>query len=473
MAEAKWFLRTMDETFGPETKDQLIAWARVGRIQPGQQISDDNIFWRKVEEVPFLDMRYSIDIGDGNPRGPFNKAAADALISSGRLPPTATIVETRPAFEPEEDSEPEVDGLEQAGNNAGQEPEEKVIVKEVRVEVPVEKIVEKEVVKEILVEVPVEKIVEVEKLVEKEIRIEVPVEKIVEVPVEKEIEKIVVDDTRVKELEGLLDAKQAELDAKKLEFEAKTLENETRINALKTQLDEIRKESQGFADELSRCQAELKRLPQAAIDIATVQAAMFNMISSEAEEIAKMLEAERSEAEEFRRRHQERSDRLLERRRNLLKSAGASVSDMTKIALRDRPEDPRIAQLRTELIESRRASEKVAAERERRIKELEDSLRVARNEQTRVSARTKDMTELTNEAEQLREKLRFREKEILVLRQQNEELLKREAHSSQILMARIAQLESPSIGTASSLSTNQSREARQVKLPGWMRLGGK
>ena len=52
-------------------------------------------------------------------------------------------------------------------------------------EVPVEKIVEKEVVKEVKVEVPVE----VEKIVEKE----VPVEKIVEVPieVEKVVEKIV------------------------------------------------------------------------------------------------------------------------------------------------------------------------------------------------------------------------------------------------------------------------------------------
>ena len=35
-------------------------------------------------------------------------------------------------------------------------------------------------------------------------------------------------------------------------------------------------------------------------------------------------------------------------------------------------------------------------------------------------------------------------------------------------MARLASLESPSIGTANSLSTNQSREAKQVKLAGWM-----
>ncbi|MBQ6137613.1 MAG: hypothetical protein IJI73_09620, partial [Kiritimatiellae bacterium] len=81
MSEAIWYLRTQDETFGPETEERLVEWAKMGRIQPGQEISDDNVVWRRVEEVPFLDMRFSIDLGDGNPRGPFNKAAADALLA--------------------------------------------------------------------------------------------------------------------------------------------------------------------------------------------------------------------------------------------------------------------------------------------------------------------------------------------------------------------------------------------------------
>ena len=64
---------------------------------------------------------------------------------------------------------------------------EKIVEKEVSVEVPVEKIVEK------IVEVPVEKVVE--KIVEKEVRVEVPVEKIVEkiVEVEKVVEVISPD----------------------------------------------------------------------------------------------------------------------------------------------------------------------------------------------------------------------------------------------------------------------------------------
>ena len=90
MSETTWWLRTQDETFGPEPESRLVEWARMGRIQPGQEVSSDEIVWRRVEEVPFLDMRFSIDIGDGNPRGPFNKAAAEALLASGRLPPTAS-----------------------------------------------------------------------------------------------------------------------------------------------------------------------------------------------------------------------------------------------------------------------------------------------------------------------------------------------------------------------------------------------
>ena len=107
MSAAMWYLRTQDEIFGPESRDKLIEWARMGRIQPGQEISEDNEIWKRVEDVPFLDMRFSIDLGDGNPRGPFNKAAAEALLSSGRLPASASIVETRAPFDVEPDALPD------------------------------------------------------------------------------------------------------------------------------------------------------------------------------------------------------------------------------------------------------------------------------------------------------------------------------------------------------------------------------
>ena len=53
---SQWYLRTQDETFGPESMEKLVEWARLGRIQPGQEVSDDNEIWRRVEDVPFLDL---------------------------------------------------------------------------------------------------------------------------------------------------------------------------------------------------------------------------------------------------------------------------------------------------------------------------------------------------------------------------------------------------------------------------------
>ena len=108
----EWYLRTQDDTFGPETKERLIEWAQMGRIQPGQDISEDGKNWRPATEIPFLDMRWSIDIGDGQPRGPFNKHAAQALLASGRLPRGSKLVEVRPTFEEarEEEGGREVDG---------------------------------------------------------------------------------------------------------------------------------------------------------------------------------------------------------------------------------------------------------------------------------------------------------------------------------------------------------------------------
>ena len=471
---SQWYLRTQDETFGPESEEKLVEWAKLGRIQPGQEISEDNEVWRRVEDVPFLDMRFSIDIGDGNPRGPFNRAAAEALIASGRLPPAATMIESREPFDtpapsaeepapqaeppapepPAPEPQPEPEQPEPAENPVeapAAEVEEKVV--ERVVEVPVEKIVEK------IVEVPVEKIVEkvvevpVEKIVEKEVVKEVPVEKIVEVPVEKIVEKVVVDETRVKELEEMLAV------ATRVAGE-----NEKAVKDAKAVEEKLR-------EQVSALEDELRRLPQTASEVADIQAAMYSVMTAEAEELAALMEAEKKEADDFRRRHEERADRLLERRRMLLKRAGSNIEDMTRRALVERPEDPRMARMRKEYDAFRQHAEKTALESERKIRELSEQLRTSRAETARAAEGMRDITQLRAEIEDLKLRLQQREKELLESKQTTENLRQHQAASQQALMARLASLESPSIGTSSTLSTNQSREAKLVKLPSWMRLG--
>ena len=456
---SQWFLRTQDETFGPESEEKLVEWARLGRIQPGQEISEDNEVWRRVEDVPFLDMRFSIDIGDGNPRGPFNRAAAEALIASGRLPPTATMVESRepfdapaPSVELEPEPQPEPEPAPQP------EPESQVVSSQVEpgpkviekiVEVPVEKIVEK------IVEVPVEKIVEKEVIKEVPVEVEKIVEKevIKEVPVEKIVEKVVVDETRVKELEEMLAA------ATRVAGE-----NEKATKDEKAVSEKLREQVHSLED-------ELRRLPQTASEVADIQAAVYSIMTSEAEELAAIIEAEKKDADEFRRRHEERADKLLERRRMLLKRAGSNIEDMTRRALVERPEDPRMARMRKEYDAFRQHSEKMALESERKIRELSDQLRTSRAETARVAEGMRDITQMRAEIEDLKARLQQREKELLEAKQANETMRQHQAANQQALMARLASLESPSIGTSSTLATNQSREAKLVKLPSWMRLG--
>ena len=455
MSDAKWYLRTQDETFGPETQAKLVEWARLGRIQPGQEVSEDNISWTRVEDVAFLDMRFSIDLGDGNPRGPFNRAAAEALLASGRLPRTASLVETRAPFDVET-----VENVETV---------EKVV------KVPVEKVVE----------VPVEKIVEVpvEKIVEK------IVEKTIEVPVEKIVEKIIVDETRVKELEGLLDEErrhtadlQARLDesSRKASDAAKAAvmrENALRAEVAAAQDLVVKHESalkdaadreNKYIEQVQALEDELRRLPQAASEVADIQAAVYSIITGEAEDLTRIIDAEKREFEELKQRYTARADKLLERRHELLKRSGYNIEDMTRKALLNRPEDPRAVQLRKEFDEFRRAHDHLVLDKDEKIRELSEQLRLSKADGKRAEAGMKDVTQLRHELEQLHERLQTREKELLAERQQNEELRQQQAARQQALLARLASLESPSIGTAGSLSTNQSREAHQVKLPGWM-----
>ena len=154
-----------------------------------------------------------------------------------------------------------------------------------------------------------------------------------------------------------------------------------------------------------------------------------------------------------------------------MRRSGPNIEEMTRKALFERPEDPRTAQLRKELEDERRLSERYKVEFERKSREFEEFVSRQRTEERRAMESMKDLSQLRYEVESLREQLNKREKELVEERQRNEEIQRQQATRQQTLMARIASLESPSIGTTQSLSTNQSREAKQVKLPGWMRLG--
>lgn len=498
MSEATWYLRTQDETFGPETAARLVEWAKLGRIQPGQEVSADGDVWQRVEDVPFLDLRFSIDLGDGNPRGPFHRAAAEALLASGRLPPTATLVETRAPFAAEEAETQEAEQgleleqesqevLEKGGADAPEaepeaarepdappEPEAKAATEIATPEAestatePIAPEAEPTATEPTTPETESAAAESAVRVVEKVV--EVPVEKIVE----KVVEKVVVDETRVRELEDLL----AEERRHTGELQAKLDAAQKGAAELRAQAEKSARAAQEASDREAKLQEqvraledELRRLPQAASEVADIQAAVYSIMTGEAEELGRILEAEKREFEAFKQRHLERADHLLERRREMLKRAGANIEDMTRKALRDRPEDPRTAQLRKELDDLRRARELESLESAAKVRELTVQLRERKAEEARLAENMKDVTQLRAEVEALREQLQTREKELVAERQHTEDIRRQQATRQQVLMNRLATLESPSIGTAQSMETNQSREAKLVRLPSWMRLG--
>ena len=90
---SQWFLRTGGESiFGPVSTQGLIVWAEQGRILPGHEVSNDRKKWIQAISVDVLDMRWFVDDGEGELRGPLNRLAAEALIKSGKVPAGAQIV---------------------------------------------------------------------------------------------------------------------------------------------------------------------------------------------------------------------------------------------------------------------------------------------------------------------------------------------------------------------------------------------
>lgn len=470
----QWYLRTQDDTFGPESRERLLEWAKMGRIQPGQEISSDGDTWKPAEEIPFLDMRWSIDIGDGTPRGPFNKCAAEALLRSGRLPAGSKLIEVTPAFEEENDeldelqepvAEPVAEAVteipEEPTAEVRQEPDVKIVEK--IVEVPVEKIVEK------IVEVPVERIVE------KEVLVEVPVEKIVEKEVIKEVPvERVVERERIVEVESTeLLAKAAALEAAVAaakEEGAKALaaaqeEREQAVSAERAEMHKARQELENAKRETLTLESEIKRLPSNAKEAADMEAAVYWLMRGEADDLERMMEAEKLEAEAAQKRWRERAEKLAARRIEILKKIGDDAKDMKQRALRMNPVDPRALQIKQELEALRIVAERNAHESGMRIKDLTRSLNERTTEVKRLSAQVADVKRLQEQIRELREKLQDRDRELQQERQKVEEMRRCSAASQQALLARLSELESGMPG-----HSNQSKEAhaQASRFPSWM-----
>jgi len=467
----QWWLRTQDEVFGPVTRDNLLEWARMGRIQPGQEVSDDGETWRPATEVAFLDMRWSIDIGDGTPRGPFNRQAAQALLASGRLPRGSTLVEVAPAFEERDAVAAEEKPVEEAAGNPvrttpGPEPVPAAELEELKRQIET---------LQAGLEAAEARAAEAERKVgeaRREAKTAVKAADVAEARLaavqaeseqkdaelararaaaEEQAVKEAAKDTALAERDSALAAKDSELAAKDSEIEsakrASAEREETYENRIKSLSDEIR------------------RLPPSAHLAADAQAAMYALMKDEADELSCALEAEQKEAEALRQYRRARIERLLARRQEILRRIGTDAEDMTQRALRAHPEDPRTVHMRQELDALRILQERTALEAERKVRDLSAKLRDSVGEANRLRQQSVDLTAVYHQLHETREKLLAREKELMETRQKAEAERQQYAAAQQALLTRLSSLEMGMPGT-----TQQSREARNVRLAPWMGL---
>ena len=446
----QWYLRTQDETFGPESKARLLEWARMGRIQPGQEISSDGETWTPATEMPFLDMRWSIDIGDGRPRGPFNKMAAQALLSSGRLPPGSRIVEVRPPFEtpnPHAGGTPSSASETGTPENAAPSPPPAPPDESPALRREIERL--KEALKEAESRVRAarrEAKDAAEAARSAESRMSAVMAQSATIASEKA--------KALKDLDELAAAKAA----RETEMAAERAEAQQALAASKA--NETK-----YEDRIQELSDELKRLPATARLAADAQAAVYTLMKDEADDIAAGIEDETRELDELRTIHQARRERLIARRQEILKRIGTDAEDMTRRALLAHPEDPRTAHMRQELEALRLLQEKATAESDRKIRDLAAKLRERDAEVKRLQQQAADTTILYRQLQEMRERLQRREKELMEERQKTEAERQQHAAAQQALMARLSALEMGLPG-----ATNQSREARSVRLAPWMGL---
>ena len=446
----QWYLRTQDETFGPESKARLLEWARMGRIQPGQEISSDGETWTPATEVPFLDMRWSIDIGDGRPRGPFNKMAAQALLSSGRLPPGSRIVEVRPPFEtpnPHAGGTPSSASETGTPENAAPSPPPAPPDESPALRREIERL--KEALKEAESRVRAARR-EAKDAAEAARSAESRMSAVMAQSATIESEKA----KALKDLDELAAAKAA----RETEMAAERAEAQQALAASKA--NETK-----YEDRIQELSDELKRLPATARLAADAQAAVYTLMKDEADDIAAGIEDETRELGELRTIHQARRERLIARRQEILKRIGTDAEDMTRRALLAHPEDPRTAHMRQELEALRLLQEKATAESDRKIRDLAAKLRERDAEVKRLQQQAADTTILYRQLQEMRERLQRREKELMEERQKTEAERQQHAAAQQALMARLSALEMGLPG-----ATNQSREARSVRLAPWMGL---
>ena len=527
--QRQWFLRINGETvFGPVSTQGLVVWAEQGRILPGHEVSQDRKKWVQAVAVELLDMRWFVDDGDGELRGPLNRMAADALIKSGKVSESAQVVAA-------DDVEAEAAAAPPAGEKRARDtmPEE-VLQRRVR---ELETIVseqrerlsklsdanaletvqqEREVLAALLKEAEAQKETVVRNA-EKDARanerkLDQLRQQIKRLEQQREEEALAEGAQRIEALAADLaqasaraetaEAARAAAESRARASEAEWEEERMRVKALGQKLEQAEAraetaevalaeaEARARADEASLAEvlndanardigyqekiAELEKMcaqpPEETARFFAYQAAAYELIAAEVAELASSLEREKTQAEQLKTWSAQRQQSLLERRQKLLKHLGGSPGDMTRRTAREQPSDPQAARLRADLENLRVTYQREMRLAETKERELQEKVRLLESESSRLLSQIVAGEKRSQQIEELEVQTRQREHELAVERKNREEEREQFEANQRALLMRIETLERAA--KPSTPEEIQSSEARSVKLASWMRLKG-
>ncbi len=594
----QWFLRIGGETvFGPVSTQGLIVWAEQGRILPGHEVSTDRKKWLQAVAVDLLDMRWFVDDGEGELRGPLNRLAAEALLKSGKVPDGAQLVS---ADEVEQDSPSAHE------SKAPEKPVHEPVPEDVlRVRIrELESMVtgqrerlaklsnadaletvqqERDVLASLVKEAQAERDT-ILRNAEKDARaherkletLRQQIKKL-EQQLEEANNRILLSDAAAAARAGQVDRPEAERMAEQARSEAAAQarsEAAGQVDALGHEVAELKgkltlagqalaearavgeTERVAFASEgetlrqrlavvehalqfhelqaaetgqilatreaelavarerVETCQlrveqaeaaaraAEEKRLESeatlgellidansrdnayiekiAALEKACAlppdetarffadQAAVYELVKAEVEELSKTLETERAHVEQLKEWSTQRQQVLLERRQTLQKQLGGSPVEMTRRAVREQPADPNAARMRAELDNIRLTQQRELRLSEDRERDLQSKLRVLEAESAKLLGQVYEGEKAGRRMQELAEVLRKREQELADERKNRVAEREQFQGSQQALLRRIETLEKAA--KPNTPDEVQSAEARSVKLASWMRL---
>ena len=593
----QWFLRINGETvFGPVSTQGLVVWAEQGRILPGHEVSSDRKKWVQAVSLELLDMRWFVDDGAGELRGPLNRLAAEALIKSGKVPEGAQLVsadeveadaaaeqEQRRSEKPREPVPEEVlrqrireletmvseqrarlTKLSDADAHETVQQERDVLVallketetqrdtilrnaeKDSRAHERKLDVLRQQVKKleqqledansrlllsaeevagrpEQIDKQDADRIVEEARREAAELARREGVEH--EAALQSEAEAIRMKlaaseqalaearaacerlqagrseetgawkkrlseleqalqfhERRAEETAQILGTREAELEeerarAKEREqhlaqaeaavrgAEAKARQSEVAFAEL---LNDANARDTTYQEKIAVLEKACAQPPEETARFFADQAAVYELVKAEIEELSKTMDLERSHVEQLKELSVKRQQILMERRQTLLKHMGGSPGEMTRRAVREQPSDPQVARMRAELENLRVTYQREVRLSETKEREHQDKVRVLESESSRLLGQVVEGEKKGQRVQELEDLLRRREHELSDERRNHKAERDQFVASQQALLMRIETLEKSA--KPATPEETQSAEAHNVKLATWMRL---